>query len=147
MNNYAKAYTEISEIFKYISEEDMLKIPQDVLNMIEEEKDKNYNFYYNPQKELEELDLLIETKAILINLFRDYWATDEQRIEIKKNQAEERQKLELYKKEKYNPQDIFKNKKKYIEEDIQSTQLIVLKKESFLQKIFNEIKRLFSKKI
>ena len=46
----------------------------------------------------------------------------------------------------YNPQDIFKNKKKYIEEDIQSTQLIVIKKESFLQKIFNEIKRLFSKK-
>ena len=70
-DNYQKAYKEILEILKYVPEESVKKIPQEMRDMFEKEQLKTYDFQIDTNKTFEEQELLEETKAILANIFRD----------------------------------------------------------------------------
>lgn len=142
-NNYARACKEVSEILKYISMDYIEKIPLEVLDVLNQKMDKNYEFQYDINKEYEEQNLLVETKAILANIYIDYWATEEQRERIKEIHNEDRRKIDLLKYEKYNPNELFKNKKSI--QNIEITQLVEGKELSIIQKIMNNIKNLFRK--
>lgn len=107
-DNYSKAYKEIVEILKYIPKESVNKIPKEMRDMFEEEMDKNYSFKIDTTKPFEEQELLEETKAILANIFRDYWATDYQKARIIKKENQDREEWERQKREKYNPNDILR---------------------------------------
>lgn len=109
-DNYSKAYKEIVEILKYVPEESVNKIPKEMRDMFEAEMDKNYSFEIDTAKPFEEQELLEETKAILANIFRDYWATDYQKARIVERENQDRKEWERQKREKYNPNDIFKNR-------------------------------------
>ncbi len=109
---YAKAYKEIVEILKYMPKESVNKIPSKMLEMFNEEQSKDYNFKIDTEKPFEEQELLEETKAILANMFRDYWATEYQREIILQKEKFDREELEKIKREKYNPDDIFEEKEK-----------------------------------
>ena len=111
-DNYSKAYKEIVEILKYVPEESVNKIPKDMRDMFEAEHLKTYNFQIDTEKTFEEQELLEETKAILANIFRDYWATDYQKARIIEKENQDREEWEKQKKRKYNPNDIFKNRNK-----------------------------------
>lgn len=63
-DNYSKAYKEIVEILKYIPKESVNKIPKEMLDMFEEEMDKNYSFKIDTTKPFEEQEFLEETKAM-----------------------------------------------------------------------------------
>lgn len=106
-DNFTKACKEIVEILKFVPDKDVLKIPKEMRKMFEDEMDKNYNFCIDTQKTIEEQKLLNETKAILSNIFRDYWATPYQRERIIKKQNHDRKVIEQQKSEKYNPNNIF----------------------------------------
>ncbi len=109
-DNYSKAYKEIVEILKYVPEESVNKIPKEMRDMFEAEQLKTYNFQIDTEKTFEEQELLEETKAILANIFRDYWATDYQKARIIEKENQDREEWERQKREKYNPNDIFKNR-------------------------------------
>lgn len=111
-DNYQKAYKEILEILKYVPEESVKKIPQEMRDMFEKEQLKTYDFQIDTSKTFEEQELLEETKAILANIFRDYWATDYQRERILAKEDYDKQKREEERRKKYNPDDIFKKRKK-----------------------------------
>ena len=66
-DNYKKAYKEVVEILKFVSKENVDKIPKEMLDMFEEEQDKEYNFKVDTTKSFEEQLLLEETKAIFSN--------------------------------------------------------------------------------
>ena len=108
-DNYSKAYKEIVEILKYVPEESVNKIPKEMRDMFEAEQLKTYDFQIDTEKAFEEQELLKETKAILANIFRDYWATDYQKARIIEKENQDREEWERKKREKYNPNDIFKN--------------------------------------
>ena len=97
-DNYSKAYKEIVEILKYVPEESVNKIPKEMRDMFEAEQLKTYNFQIDTKKTFEEQELLEETKAILANIFRDYWATPYQKERIEAKEKYDRQKLEEEKK-------------------------------------------------
>lgn len=150
-DNYSKAYKEIVEILKYVPEESVNKIPKEMRDMFEAEQLKTYNFQIDTKKTFEEQELLEETKAILANIFRDYWATPYQKERIEAKEKYDRQKLEEEKAQKYNPDDLFK--KKNIESVIGNTEKdtiensnlpIEVKKEKFYEKIINFFKRIFN---
>ena len=101
MNNYSNAYAEVYTILEYLDEEEKNKIPQNVLNAIEQSRNKDYIFDLEDDIELQEQILLPETRAILYNLFRDYLAEPWQKEKIIEMQKDERQKNEELKKEKY----------------------------------------------
>ena len=109
-DNYSKAYKEIVEILKYVPEESVNKLPKEMRDMFEAEQLKTYNFQIDTEKNFEEQELLEETKAILANIFRDYWATDYQKARIIEKENQDREEWERQKREKYNPNDIFKNR-------------------------------------
>ena len=143
---YANAYYEVLEILKYISLEDYNKIPKNKIKLFEINANKEYNFTYNPSKTLYEQNVSKTTKYIIAILFRDYWATEEQKRKIIANQNYNRYKEEERKKEKYNPYNIFENCKKNeaIKMNV-SNGLTLLKKEIWYRKIFRKIKAFFTK--
>ena len=138
---YANAYSEVLEILKYISKEQYNKIPNELIKVYEENFNKNYYFKYNPEKTLEEQKVLKITKIIIAILFRDYWATDEQKAKIIANQNNNRKKLENKKIVKYNAEEVFK-KNEIIKEEIKEESLILIKKEKWYLRIYLFLKNL-----
>ena len=143
-NKYPKAYKEVIEILKYVPKESVDKIPQEMLEMFKAKMDVNYDFKIDTNKVFEEQILLEETKAILANIFRDYWATPSQRKEIEAKDRYEMKKIEEEKMKKYNI-DVFnqKNNSKKIEEEKEELPAEV-NKEKFFDKIINFFKRIFN---
>ena len=148
-NNYPKAYKEVVEILKYVPKESVNKIPQTMIDTFNAKMDNTYNFSIDINKSFEEQELLEETKAILANIFRDYWATPYQKERIQAKERYDREKIEEEKCAKYNS-DIFKTKEsnkpenKVEEEKINSNNLpIEVKKEKFYKKIINFFKKIF----
>ena len=74
-NVYPKAYKEVCEILKYMPKESVEKIPLEMRLLFERKLDIEYDFEIDEDKPFEEQQLLLETKAILANLYRDYWAS------------------------------------------------------------------------
>ncbi len=108
---YANAYSEVLGILRYIPLKDYNKIPEGKIKTFQINANKDYKFYFDPNKTLEQQNVSRIAKAILGILFRDYWATEIQREKIIAKQNYDRMKLEEEKKAMYNPDNIFKNKK------------------------------------
>ena len=146
-DNYKKAYKEVVEILKFVSKENVDKIPKEMLDMFEEEQDKEYNFKVDTTKSFEEQELLEETKAIFSNIFRDYWANDYQRKVIIEKENMDRIKWE---EEKYDPKDLFKNNQKNFNKqnnnDKVDVNLTVIKKENSFKKLIDKIFKSLKKK-
>ena len=98
---YKKAFAEVYEVLSYLDDENYKKIPSDIIDAIEENKDDNYVFFLDEELSLSEQDLLEESKAILFNLYRDFLATDETRNKLFEYQREELKELERIKRERY----------------------------------------------
>lgn len=147
--NYPKAYTEVLEILKYMPKDDVNKIPKELVNTFEYKKDNNYIFAINEYQDFSKLKVLNETKAIMVNIFRDYWASSEQKEKIKTKQQHDMRIIEEEKRKKYYPDSIFKDKQSIVIENIvpenneQHTEMIEYKEQKWYQKIFNLIKNLF----
>lgn len=144
-DNYNKAYEEILEILKYMPKESVNKIPNQMIYTFKTKMDKNYNFSIDINKSFEEQNLLDETKAILANIFRDYWATPYQKERIEAKERYDRQKLEKEKLEKYNPEHIFKTKEDSAKKIKNNSNLPVdAKKQKFYERLIKFFKKLFS---
>ena len=104
--------------------------------------DKDYNFKINPEIDLSEQSISPEANAIMINLFTDYYATEEQKIKIKNILDSNQQKEEQEKRERYNPDNIFKNRN--TENIIQNEVALVEYKESIFKRFINKIKSIFN---
>ena len=123
---YTIAYKEVFEILKYIPNADYNKIPKEKIELYKTMQDKNYNFKYNPSKTLDEQNVSKRAKAIIGLLFRDYWATPEQREKIIRVQQQERIRIEKERQEKYKPNELFSTKK---EKETQEFALVEVKEE------------------
>lgn len=115
-NNYSKAYKEVVEVLKYVPKESVNKIPKIMLDTFSAKMDNDYIFSIDITKNFEEQELLEETKAILANIFRDYWATPYQKERIQAKEKYDRKLIEDEKHEKYNV-DIFNNKRNNCTDD------------------------------
>ena len=125
---YKIAYSEVLEILKYISKEEFNKIPKDMLEMFRTNASTEKQFVYDPNK----------TIAIL---FRDYWATENQKQKILDKQNFDRKKLQ---EERYNPDNLFKKHRVQQEENDTNNEVAMVKyKEPLFKRIINKIKSLF----
>ena len=147
-DNYPKAYKEVVEILKYVPQESVNKIPKTMIETFKTKMDNNYDFTIDINKKFEELNLLDETRAILANIFRDYWATPYQKERIEAKENYDRQKNEEEKKAKYNS-DIFNrgnDEKAYSrkQQEQETNKLTIeVKKERFYQKIIKFLQKIF----
>ena len=142
---YANAYTEVLEILKFIPKTDYNKIPQDMIKVFSYNQNKNYIFNYNPLQSLDDQNVSKKAKLIISILFRDYWAQDNQRAKILNKEKIDRMRFEEEKQEKYNVNNLFKNKQEKLQNSERNTSLIEVKEKNFLQKIIEKIINLFRK--
>lgn len=141
-----KAYAEVIELLKYFSIEQVKKIPETKLNVFLKFRDKTYNYKVDETKSFFEQDMMPETKAIFTILFEDYWATDEQMKILKKKEKEAFKELEDKKRNLYNPDNLFKNKKvNEVEKHIENTDITLLN-EKWYKKIIRVLKNIFKRK-
>ena len=141
---YANAYAEVYEILSYLDKEEYNKIPKELIEVFEENRNLEYEYEVNEEQDLTNQPMLMETKAILLNIFRDYLATPEQSSKIKRWLYEDREYLDQQKRKKY-PGNIFKDNSKkecntHKEEVMLPTEI---KKQSLIKKIFDKIKSIF----
>ena len=144
--NYARAYTEVLEMLKYLPYEELNRIPKEKIDFFERNKDKSYKFNISLEKPLAEQNISIEANSVIITLFRDYFATDTQRAKLKNILEQNEMKYQEELREKYNPDNIFKkcNQKNEINENIiQNENSLVEYKETFFRRFINKIKNIF----
>ena len=146
---YKEAFTEVNEIIKMMPDELVNKIPSKFREMLEDERDKEYNL--NIQEPLEKCKLKNETIIILGLIYRDFLCSPDEKRRLQEKDARELQEVQRTIEEeirkKYNPDDIFKNKREIKnEEQTEEKSLTLVQEEKWYQKIFNLIKGLFRKK-
>lgn len=149
INTYAKAYTEVLEILKYFSEEEYSIIPQEKIEFYKNNMDKNYNYNINPNIDLSKQYISKEANAILITLFRDYFATESQKKTLNNLLNQNQNKLENIRREKYNSNNIFSKNYRNIDiedkENKQELALIEINDMKWYKKIWKFIKGLLRK--
>lgn len=150
---FAEASAEINEIFKYLPKEEVEKIPSKLREFFKEVSSKDYVTNINPNMPLDKQQIKEKTKDIIALIYRNYWCSEEERKELDQKLIENDKKFEEELREKYNPDNIFKNnvtttkkeEPKIKEEKIEQS-LVVQDTEKWYQRFLNMIKRLFEKK-
>lgn len=147
---FAEASAEINEILKYLPEEYINKIPSKLRDFFEKVEDKEYIANIDQYKTLDKQDLKPKTQTLLTILYREYWCNEEEKTELDKILMENDKKYEAELREKYNPDNIFKNKHvtEISEEEIleNTNNLPAEIKESLFKKVINFFKRIFKSK-
>ena len=145
---YAKACTEVLEILSHFSEEDFSKIPTDKIDFFEKNKDEDYQYKIDPDIDLSKQYISDEANAIIVGLYKEYFATEHQKNVIddilKHNQVLEDRENSV----KYNPDDLFKDKEEIkldnkVEDEYDVITDLIERKESFLVKLKRFIFKIF----
>ncbi len=151
MIEFAKRLVEVDEVIKYLSVENIQKIPENIRIMIKNKKDKNYIWNFDESKKLNEQNLPRDTIAILSYLKMKYLLNDEQRAFMDRIHRINEQKIEEEKRNKYDPNNVFyaeikgvpNTEQLYVEEE--SSDMVVYK-ESIFSRIYKRIVATFHRK-
>ena len=138
-----KIFSEIDAFLDIIDEKYKNRIPMQLRNLYKDEKLKDYMPKYDASIQIEKQDIQRETIAMIALLHLNYWCdSEEEKRKIKDilNENEIKYQKELH--EKYNPEDLFKNKNK--KHEVVALELAMIEyKETFIKKVINAIKKLF----
>ena len=144
-NSYAKAYTEVLEILSNFSAEEYSKIPQEKINFYKNNMKKNYEYSIDPDIDLSKQYISKEANAILISIFRDYFANDSQRQTLNNLLNQNQKEYENIIKEKYNPNNIFVNNNRNVTENRKRLALVEINDMKWYTKVWRFIKEFFRK--
>ena len=136
---YRNAFKEVDEILKYTDIDLVNKIPKKFIDFLRENMNNNYEFNVQEGLHLNKQKLSEEANNILALIYRDYWATEEEKEEFRKKDEEER-KLNEEKLE-----HIFDRKDNEPIEEKKNNQLIKIEHESFIKRLFLKLKRFILK--
>ena len=133
--SYANAYKEVLIILDNLIKEDYDKIPKEYIEFLTANCNNDYEFYYDNSKTFEEQELLDDTKYLLFGLFEKFGATELQKDTIKDFKNNYYNKLENEKREKYNPDCVFKT----VNNEKTTNNSLIKNKETFFIKFKNFI--------
>ena len=136
---FNNACYEVLEILKYVKDEELLKIPKEEIDILKDNANYEYEFYYNPNKSLKEQRVSKLAKGIIAVYFSKYIASEDQKAKIRRKQLYD---LNVGRKENMMQSNILKKGIEPIEE-VKNNELIEYQKEKWYEKIF---KKIFKKK-
>ena len=142
MEEINKRLVEVASILKKLDDEYINKIPQEVWDFITENKDENYVFKYDDNKTLAEQNLSIDTISILTYINMEYLLEEEAKRELLDLLKNDEITAEQKKRKKYNPDDLFNNRKAMQKEQVS---LVEVKIEKWYEKLFLFFKNMFRK--
>ena len=148
MDNSSLAYSEVCTILNMLEDEYKERVPKNVMDFFEEERDKEYNPIIDVNIPLEKQNLKRKTLVLLAILNLNYWCdSEEEKQEILDSFAKNEELKRLKEKElteNYNINNLF-NKIENTESKTEVS-LIEYKEQNFIQKIISKIKSLFRRK-
>ena len=137
-------YEEIYEILSYMDEATVMKIPKKVLNIIQEKRNSNFKTKIDENDIFNEKNVSKEAIDFLCWIEYTYWMKESRKQKINKIKFDKIQKSEEKKREKYNPDNLFKNRKlNQQEHETQQEVALVEVKEKFYIKFIKKLKELF----
>ena len=139
--DYTIAFREVVEILKRLQEEDYTKVPLEMIEVLEDNADPNYEVNYDPKIPLDEQNISNEAKVIIALFFKTYWADEKQKEIIENYDRSQLNILEILKSEQYGS-DVFKND----EEEVEEKEQLPVVKTSFIDKIKNLINKILHRK-
>ena len=143
INNYKKALVEVDAVLSCLDYNEYKKIPTDIIDAIENNKDEEYMYDYDEELEYEDWSLMPETKAILYNIFKKYLATEEQRKYLQQKERLENYKIESEKIKKYNSENLFKKEKEVKKVEQEENNELIVKRDSSFKRILEKLKSIF----
>ena len=138
------AYSEIYEILNLMEDEDKEKVPQELRDFFEEERMKEYKPKIRTDIPLTEQNLRRETVVILTILIINYWCDSEEEKQSFIDELEKNEKVKKELQEKYNPDNLFKNRKK-TKEDVVMEQVENVEMIQYKEYLFTKLKKWFEK--
>ena len=147
MNINAEALSEVDVIIAMMPSEEAIKIPNAFKNFVKTRKSQNYIPNIKNDIPLYQQELKKDTKTICSLIYRSYLCSKEEKAKLTEQDREILIQKEQELREKYNPDNIFKNKQLQKEETVVEThtELIEYKEPKWYQKIFAKILKLFKK--
>lgn len=137
---YAEAISETLDILEHTRKEDVDKISPKFMEYLRNNASPNYISSLDHSKKIADMDLKEKTKVILAIIYRKFWCNEEQKLEfdkkIKNNELIYQKEL----REKYNPDNIFKEKVVKENNDIKENLSIIEYRESFFIRFIKKIR-------
>ena len=150
-NTVKDIYSEVYAILNMLGKEYINKLPNDIYNIIKEEKSTEYNPVYATTVALDKQDVRKETISIIAFLHLNYWCNEEEKIKLRElfDENEDKYQEELKQQEEQEVEqedEEIQDDNNEIEIGKEFLSMIVYKEENFAQRIFNKIRKLFSRK-
>lgn len=134
MVDHAKRLVEVDEILNHLSNQYKTLIPKEIIEIIKQNKDKNYHWKFDNKKKLYQQDIPRETIAILSYINMEYLLNEEQKKYMQKYHLLNERSMNV-------SEDIFKNRSTE-KNDTKDVSLIKTNKKN---EIFEYIKRVFKR--
>lgn len=144
----SETLTELNEVFNNTSIDVIKRIPKTFLQFVAENVSDTYEFKYDKTKSLKEQNLKPKTKGLIALVYRDFICNNEEKQIYNEKVSNVLKEIELEKREKYNPDNLFKNENKIKEDsEVLNEVNLVEVKDNFLYKLIKKVKSiLFTKK-
>ncbi len=140
-SEYSKSISEVLDILKHTNKDDVDKISPQFMKFLVENANKEHIPKLDHTKRIKDMGLNEKTIGILSIINTKFWCTPEQK-EIFNDKLKENQKIyEEELRKKYNPNNLFKDRKIKVENNVEDSVAMVEHKES----IFSEIKNWFKR--
>lgn len=143
---YGIAIAETLDILKHTEKESVNKISKSFIEFLKENAADDYKVDIDYSKPLSEVKLNKNTLTIIAMISYSYWCNEEEKKEMLQKLKENDIILEKEIREKYHTDNLFeRNKKEEKAKEKEIESLAEIKKEGFLIKIINKIKKFFKK--
>lgn len=146
---YSEACVEVISILNQFPEEYYNKISKKFIDFLESNKSKSYKFKAKSLDQINKNELLHETQMILLIIFYNFLATEDEKKEMIETLSENEKKYIEEQNEKYSYENIFKKEEKIENSaniELDSTLPVEYKKENLFSKIISFIKNIFKKR-
>lgn len=142
-NIYANAFKEVDVILKNTDINLIKKIPSKFLHFIENNMNNDYNPNINLDIPIDKQHLLEKTDAILALIYRSYWASEQELLDLKSKMQKDIIKTKENERQFDSENIIFD---KTIAPIFSDNSLTTVSKENFLKKFFKKVLNLIKKR-
>jgi len=145
--NTRRAYSEVDEFINLLTSEQINKLPKQLKELFNEEKDHNYMKGINPSIPIKDQALMEETLAIIALLNMEFWCEDENEKErLRKVYANNEKTYEEVFQISFDADKIFNKTVEMNTSERYEVKDVIPYKESFIKRIISKIKRIFNVK-
>ena len=144
-SEYGEAAVEVLDILDNTNKEDVKKIPSTFIKFLVDNASEDYVVNLDHTKPISELNIMEKTKEILGTIYINWWCDENERQEYMEQIQEQERRREEELREKYNPDNMFKDRQSNeASKEIQNLP-VEKKNENIFNIVINKIKKFFGK--